>query len=118
MGQLCCRRSQSPVPAWGQDQAAAASRADTSLRRRGGPDLFPGRADYEAATEQDRAIAEECGRKCVLAYSRVAMESLRASHTVGELREYVEGLQARERMLNGYDGADDREREGLVGRMG
>lgn len=48
-----------------------------------------------------------------MAYSRVGPESLSQCKTVGELDDYVADLEARERLLAGYVGADEREREGL-----
>uniref|UniRef100_A0A7S2VWS2 Uncharacterized protein n=1 Tax=Lessardia elongata TaxID=210733 RepID=A0A7S2VWS2_9DINO len=73
------------------------------------------RSDMDIPTDEDRALAISMCQRCILAYSRVAPEVIRNAQTVGELRCYVKEMQARECMLNGYDGQDDREQEGLTG---
>ncbi|CAJ1327548.1 unnamed protein product [Effrenium voratum] len=62
-----------------------------------------------------RAAAEELCEQCTLAYSRVGRESLWQCKTVGDLDDYVADLQARERLLAGYTGGEDRQQAGLTG---
>ncbi|CAE7410508.1 unnamed protein product [Symbiodinium natans] len=72
------------------------------------------RSRSSIATAAERRQAEERCEQCVLAHSRVGRESLAQCKTVGELEDYVADLEARERLLAGYVGADEREREGLA----
>mmetsp|Transcript_55140 Transcript_55140/g.170797 ORF Transcript_55140/g.170797 Transcript_55140/m.170797 type:complete len:115 (-) Transcript_55140:127-471(-) len=112
MGQGACRRRREPptvcaaVGCPGNFAGGrATARASCSLTKE----------DSDEATDEDRSTADRLCRRCVLAYSRVARESIEQAKTVGELREYVRGLRERELALGGYDGGEDREREGLAG---
>ncbi|CAK0860834.1 unnamed protein product [Prorocentrum cordatum] len=82
--------------------SSPAARADRQHRRAASSAFaFSDRADDEAVSPEDRASAIRLGAGCVLAFSRVARESLGKARTLGELRAYLSDLQAREDMLNG-----------------
>mmetsp|Transcript_56944 Transcript_56944/g.133757 ORF Transcript_56944/g.133757 Transcript_56944/m.133757 type:complete len:109 (+) Transcript_56944:1-327(+) len=107
MGQAPCRRrAQSP----GIVPTASARGASLDVIAPGLPANAPAQEPHRRRTE------DEC-QKCVLAYSRVGPQVIRGAKTVGELREYLADLQARERMLNGYEGDDVREENGLTGQV-
>eukprot|EP00913_Durusdinium_trenchii_P000312 g285.t1 len=84
------------------------------LGKAGEAELRP-RCRGDPVTAVDRRRAEERCERCTLAYSRVGHESLAECTTVGELEDYVADLEARERLLAGYTGVEERQREGLVG---
>ena len=76
---------------------------------------FAGRVDDEQATMEDKSFADHLCQKCVLSYSRVSKESIMGARTIGDLRDYISELRSRENQLNGFDGEDDRVKEGLTG---
>mmetsp|Transcript_44905 Transcript_44905/g.106583 ORF Transcript_44905/g.106583 Transcript_44905/m.106583 type:complete len:108 (-) Transcript_44905:72-395(-) len=106
MGQGPCRR-----------RAPAGDVPRDGLAQRASDAIAPGVPNAAPATEVHRRRAEDECRKCVLAYSRVGPQMIQGARTVGELREYLADLQARERMLNGYEGDDVREVSGLTGNV-
>mmetsp|Transcript_9967 Transcript_9967/g.28341 ORF Transcript_9967/g.28341 Transcript_9967/m.28341 type:complete len:140 (-) Transcript_9967:120-539(-) len=93
-------------------------RASSPVGRRGssaGEALFAGRGAAEPSTDEDKAVASERCLRCRLACSRVALETIHGKNTIGQLRDYVKDMEDREAMLNGFEGAEDRQREGLAG---
>eukprot|EP00405_Crypthecodinium_cohnii_P009896 CAMPEP_0206426676 /NCGR_PEP_ID=MMETSP0324_2-20121206/4519_1 /ASSEMBLY_ACC=CAM_ASM_000836 /TAXON_ID=2866 /ORGANISM="Crypthecodinium cohnii, Strain Seligo" /LENGTH=103 /DNA_ID=CAMNT_0053891675 /DNA_START=35 /DNA_END=346 /DNA_ORIENTATION=- len=102
MGQACQRR------------ASPASQAENDSYSEPICEMF-GKPESEDATQEDKNRAVEICQQCRLAYSRVATQSINQKKTIGQLLRYVQDMQDREAMLNGFDGEDDRVREGLAG---
>merc|ERR1719188_2100211 len=112
MGHGLCSRRRAGEP---MEEACAGDASSTFAQPL---DAFGARDDTEPATDQDRMLARSLCARCRLACSRVAMEALGELYTVGQLRDYVSDMQARERMLNGFDGEEERKMKGLSGTTG
>merc|ERR1740138_1838458 len=105
MGQgICQRRASSDAVDGSTLEGRAAS-----------PGPFDDRDDSEQASSDDKTAADRLCQRCVLSYSRVSRETLMASSTVGDLKDYIRDLRAREDQLNGFHGETDRVKEGLTG---
>mmetsp|Transcript_94795 Transcript_94795/g.178368 ORF Transcript_94795/g.178368 Transcript_94795/m.178368 type:complete len:118 (+) Transcript_94795:60-413(+) len=110
MGQSLCQRRAAPGIAPQEHTRRRSSSPVPTPSRWTSP--FPSKDGTAQATAEDKAVAISLCEKCILAYSRVAMETIHSAGTVAELHEYVKDLQARERMLGGYTGKEDRRKEG------
>merc|ERR1719272_2239067 len=108
MGQSICRKR-------APSDAAATLQGGKVQGRSVAAGPFDDRDDAEEASAEDKTRADRLCQRCVLSYSRVSRETLMAGRTVGDLKDYLRDLRAREDQLNGFHGESDRVKEGLTG---